>query len=112
MTDDGSRAPRPTSALLVGLAICAVLVSAVRVTVEAGGGVPADLGYLAVMIGAAAVALWHVVQHRRSIRSPSALVAAALVAIAVGEILWYAEWWSRGVDPARPRSCAGASTSA
>ncbi|GAA0975762.1 Sensory/regulatory protein RpfC [Nocardioides aquaticus] len=89
---------RPPVVLPVLLAL-AVAVAALRVTLDAGGGVRVDLGYLTVMVGAAVVAGAHVRRHRCPLRSPAGLVTAALAATGLGEVLWYAAWWRGGVDP-------------
>ncbi len=90
--------PRPPAVLPVLLA-AAVVVAGLRVTVDAGGGVPVDLGYLSVMVGAPVIAGLHVRRHRCPLRSPATLVTGALAATGLGEILWYAAWWRGGVDP-------------
>ncbi|VXC00819.1 hybrid sensor histidine kinase/response regulator [Nocardioides sp. AX2bis] len=89
---------RPPAVLPVLLAT-AVLVSVLRVTLDAGGGVPVDLGYLAVMVGAAVVAGLHLRRNRCPLRSPAGLITAAVAATGLGEVLWYASWWRSGVDP-------------
>ena len=87
--------PSRPPAVLVALALAALVVAFLPPVADLGYTV----GYVGVVLGAAVVAGNHVVQHRRPLTSPAALVAAALVANALAEVVWNAQWWSTGVEP-------------
>ena len=87
------RTPDGPRAALVGLGVLALVVAATSGVLPAAAY---DAGYLAVLLGAAALA-WLGSRRRTGLAVVKArLVAAALTATALGDVVWYLYSWTSG----------------